>query len=170
MQDIQITFIQTGGTIDKDYPKSEIYNAYKFAINEPVVRSILLHIDPTFKYEIIETLKKDSLDITKADRKKIVESVAKAPGDKIVITHGTDTMLRTAEALNSSVEAKTIVLTGAMLPEKFVTSDAEFNVGMAVGAVQTLPHGIYIALYGRIVPWQEFDALRKEYERQSRQP
>lgn len=158
MSDAYITFIQTGGTIDKDYPKSD--HGYDFAINEPAVRSMLHNCHAQFKYDIIEVLKKDSLDITETDRKKIVQAVAKVPGDRIVITHGTDTIYQTAEAINSAITDKTIILTGALRPEKFAASDAEFNVGMAVGAVQSMPHGVYIALYGRVVPWSASRGMR----------
>ena len=87
-----------------------------------------------------------------------------AQSDRVVITHGTDTMVKTAETLQDKAINKVVVLTGAMLPEKFVNSDAKFNIGMAVAAVQTLPPGIYIALYGCVVPWKRFKELSDEYE------
>ncbi len=85
-----------------------------------------------------------------------------------MITHGTDTIAKTAEALDRTVEGKTVVITGAMLPEKFVTSDARFNIGMAAAAVQTLSSGVYVALYGCVVPWRDFQALNTKYEEVSK--
>lgn len=160
---MHITFIQTGGTIDKDYPRGESNHGYEFAIAEPAVKSILPYSHAMFSYDVIEVTKKDSLDLTDEDREKILATITAAPGKQIIITHGTDTMLKTAEKL-SNVQGKTIVLTGAMLPDKFVNSDAKFNIGMAVAATQSLSPGVYIALYGRVVPWTEFKELTKEYE------
>jgi L-asparaginase len=149
---MKILFIQTGGTIDKDYPKK--VKGYGFEITEPAVRQILERINPAFEYEVISLLRKDSTDITVKDKKKIFEECEKADTDKIIITHGTDTMIDTAIFL-SDVEKKTIVLTGAFKPEKFTNSDADFNVGAAVGAVNILKHGIYIAMNGTIYPYNE---------------
>ena len=160
---LHITFIQTGGTIDKDYPRGETDHGYEFHIGEPAVKAILPSVHGLFSYTIVEVAKKDSLDLNDEDREKILQVVLKSDSDKIIITHGTDTIGKTAEKL-ASVKEKTIVLTGAMLPEKFVTSDAKFNVGMAVAAVQGRPHGIYVALYGRVVPWKDYSALSAEYE------
>lgn len=116
-----------------------------------------------FTYDIQEVVKKDSLDLTDADRHEILEAVEAAPSDKVIITHGTDTIHQTAEALND-VKDKTIVLTGAMLPERFTGSDARFNVGMAVAAVQFEKPGVYVALYGRVVPWREYEKVKQEFE------
>jgi L-asparaginase len=149
---MKIVFIQTGGTIDKDYPRAT--GGYAFEIGEPAVKRILQRINPNFDFEIVSILKKDSLDITENDRKKIRDACEKAATDKIVVTHGTDTMIETAEKL-SSIKGKVIVLTGAMKPEKFVDSDASFNLGTAVGAVNVLQQGVYIAMNGRIYPWNK---------------
>ena len=165
---MHITFIQTGGTIDKDYPRGETNHGYEFAITDPAVKGMLPFCHAMFTYDIAEVIKKDSLDLTDADRKKILKAVHKAPSNHVVITHGTDTMLQTAEVLSKATEGKTVVLTGAMLPEKFVNSDAKFNVGMAVAAVQSLPSGVYIALYGCVVPWQQFKELNEKYEKKGR--
>lgn len=146
---MKILFIQTGGTIDKDYPKTT--KGYVFEIAEPAVKRILQKINPNFEFEIISVLKKDSLDITEEDRKKIYEACQKINADKIIITHGTDTMIETAKKL-SSIKNKVIILTGAMKPEKFSDSDAPFNVGVAVGAINSLNNGIFIAMNGRIYP------------------
>jgi L-asparaginase len=148
---MKITFLQTGGTIDKDYPAGDNNHGYAFEITTPAVRRILEKLDPLeCEYEIVECLKKDSLDITDNDRAKIASTCKSIPDECIVITHGTDTIRETAESLASLKDAKTIVLTGAMKPERFKDSDADFNLGLAVGAVSTLENGVYIALNGVI--------------------
>ena len=113
---MKILFIQTGGTIDKDYPRTT--KGYAFEISEPAVKRIMEKINPSFDYEILSVLKKDSLDITETDRKKIFDACKSSKIDKIVITHGTDTMIETAKELNQ-IKGKTIVVTGAMRPERF---------------------------------------------------
>ena len=149
---MKIVFIQTGGTIDKDYPKAT--GGYAFEIGEPAVKRILQRVNPNFDFEVISVLTKDSLDITEDDRMKIRDACEKTAVDKIVVTHGTDTMIETAEKL-SSIKGKVIVLTGAMKPERFVDSDASFNLGSAVGAVNVLQNGVYISMNGRIYPWNK---------------
>ncbi len=145
-----MVFIQTGGTIDKDYPKAK--DGYAFEIVEPAARRILQKVMPNFDFEIISLLKKDSLDLTEEDREKIHETCQKVESNKIVITHGTDTMIETAKKL-SDIKNKVIILTGSMRPEKFSDSDAAFNLGTAIGAINILNTGVYIAMNGRIYPW-----------------
>lgn len=147
---MKMIFIQTGGTIDKDYPRPT--EGYAFEIGEPAVRRILERANPNFEYEVVCLLTKDSLDITDQDRERLYETCRATDADKIVITHGTDTMLETAERL-SSIEDKVIVLTGAVRPEKFSDSDAPFNLGTAVGAIGVLEDGVYIAMNGGVYPW-----------------
>jgi L-asparaginase len=147
---MKIVFVQTGGTIDKDYPKTK--KGYAFEIAEPAIRRILRKVNPNFDFEIIPLLKKDSLDITEDDRKKIHQACEKTDSDKIVVTHGTDMIIETAKKL-SDIENKVVVLTGAMRPEMFSDSDASFNVGTAIGAINVLKNGVYIAMNGRIYPW-----------------
>ena len=149
---MKILFIQTGGTIDKDYPKQT--KGYAFEISEPAVRQILERVNPSFEYEVISLLRKDSMDLTVKDKKKIFEACANADTDKIIITHGTDTMIETAKFL-TEIKRKTIILTGAFKPEKFTNSDADFNVGAAVGAVNALGFGIYLAMNGRVFKYDE---------------
>ena len=149
---MKIIFIQTGGTIDKDYPKTK--KGYAFEITEPAVERILRKVNPNFDYEIVHLLKKDSQDITHEDRDKISQICQKIKDNRIIITHGTETMIETARRL-SSIKSKTIILTGAMKPEKFTDSDASFNVGTAIGAISLLSNGIYIAMNGRIYPWNK---------------
>ena len=149
---MKIVLVQTGGTIVKDYPKTK--KGYAFEIAEPATKRILQKIRPNFDFEIIPVAKKDSLDITEDDSKKIYEACQEANSDKIVITHGTDTIIKTARKL-SDIKNKVVVLTGAVRPEKFSDSDASFNVGTAIGAINILKNGVYIAMNGRIYPWHD---------------
>lgn len=149
---MKITCIQTGGTIDKDYPKTT--KGYAFEITEPAVKRILHRANPSFQYEIKSVLKKDSLDITDKDREKIYKYCKRINNKRILLTHGTDTMIETAAKL-SNIHEKVIVLTGALRPERFSNSDADFNVGTAIGALNVLQAGVYIAMQGRIFSWDE---------------
>ena len=149
---MKITFIQTGGTIDKDYRKTT--KGYAFEIAEPAVKRILEKLNPTFEYEIISALKKDSLDISEDDRKRILKICKDTNSKRIIITHGTDTMLETAKVL-SEIKDKTIIITGAMRPERFSNSDAPITVGIAIGVVNILESGIYIAMNGKILSWDK---------------
>jgi len=147
-----VLFIQTGGSIDKDYLKFP--EDYAFEITEPAVERILKRVNPSFDYKTIELLKKDSRDITETERNLILETCQQAPENKIVITHGTDTMLKTAAKL-TAIQTKTIVLTGSMKPERVKDNDADFNVGTAIGALEYLPRGVYIAMHGRVLPYNK---------------
>ncbi len=148
---MKVLFIQTGGTIDKNYPAGVNNHGYNFEITEPAFDRILKRIKPKFEYEAKLLLKKDSLDLEDKDRALILETCQNSSFDKIIITHGTDTMSQTAQTL-AAIKDKTIVITGAMLPEKFKDSDADFNLGTAIGALSSLPPGIYIALHGQVFP------------------
>lgn len=161
---MKILFLQTGGTIDKDYPAGEDNHGYSFVITTPAFDRILKRANPSFEFETKTVLQKDSLDITEDDRKLIFEACKDSGSDKIVITHGTDTMTQTAEVL-SQITGKTIVLIGALSPELFKDSDADFNLGTAVGAVETLENGVYIAMNGRVMKWNEaeFDTNTKQF-------
>ncbi len=142
-----IRFITTGGTIDKIY-----FDALsRFAVGDSQVAHILAEGLVDFAYEIVPLLQKDSLEMTDEDRALLRETIANDDGQRYVVTHGTDTMAETAEAL-AGLSGKTIVLTGALSPARFKTTDAVFNVGMAVGAVQMAPPGVYLAMSGRIFP------------------
>jgi len=152
---MNILFIQTGGSIDKDYPKS--IKGYAFEITEPAVERILLRIQPEFNYTVTSLLKKDSQEITDDDRKILSDFCLKSKFKSIIITHGTDTMLETAKYL-SVIKDKTIILTGSFKPEKFKETDADFNVGMAVGAIDFLPPGVYIAMNGKV---RIFDKIKR---------
>ena len=142
---MKIKILATGGTIDKIY-----YDANNdFHIGEPMSSNILEEANVTFDYEIESILKKDSLDINDEDRAMIRQKVVQDSHDKIIITHGTDTMIKTAMEL-LDIEGKTIVITGAMQPARMRTSDSGYNMGVAATAVQLLPTGVYVAMNGLI--------------------
>ncbi|MGH8145960.1 MAG: asparaginase domain-containing protein [Rhodanobacteraceae bacterium] len=140
-----LTVITTGGTIDKVYfdAKSD------YQIGAPQIGAILSQLGVAFEFEVVPVLRKDSLDLTDADRAGIRQAVEQQSHSHILITHGTDSMVETARAL-AGIPDKTIVLTGALNPARFQGSDAVFNIGCAVGAVQTLGAGVWIAMNGRV--------------------
>lgn len=152
-----ITILTTGGTIDKVYfdAKSE------YEVGPPNVERLLGELNLNLRYKIISLFRKDSLDVTDEDRRVIRKAAEETRSRRIIITHGTDTMAETAKAL-MGIENKTIVLTGALEPALFKTSDAIFNVGCAVGAVQSLGYGVYIAMNGAIF---KAGNVRKNLER-----
>jgi L-asparaginase len=141
----KIKIFTTGGTIDKIYfdKKSE------YEVGDPQAGGVLERANVCFDYEVSSILRRDSLDLTDADRQVVRVAVASTPENKVVITHGTDTMIKTAAVLRD-LPGKTIVLTGSMYPAQFRDSDAVFNLGCAVTAVQTLSPGVYIAMNGCI--------------------
>lgn len=151
-----ITIFTTGGTIDKVYFDAK--GAY--AVGEPMVREILAHGRVTDPIPVVELFRKDSLEMAPADRDEIRAAVALCESTRVVITHGTDTMVETARVLQA-VAGKTVVMTGALQPGRFVDSDASFNLGMALGVVQVLPAGVYIVANGRVFPAA---AVRKNVE------
>ena len=152
-----IQFITTGGTIDKIY-----FDALsQFEVGESQVEHILKEGLVQFDYEIVPLLQKDSLEMTTADRAVLRGYIERDDGSLYVITHGTDTMAETAETLQG-LEDKTIVLTGALTPARFRTTDAIFNVGMAVAAVQVSPPGVYIAMSGQVFAAGEVRKNRAE--------
>ncbi|UCH06099.1 MAG: asparaginase [Deltaproteobacteria bacterium] len=153
---MNIKFYAVGGTIDKVY----FDRISDYQVGESMLVDILREAKVTFDYECDSLIHKDSLDMTDADRQMLFEKIKSDENQHIVVTHGTDTMIETAKKLQG-IENKTVVLTGAMQPAKFKSSDAEFNVGFAVAAVQTLPAGVYIAMNGRIF---DPDKVRKYRE------
>ena len=150
---MKIKFFTVGGTIDKVYfdRKSD------YQVGDSRLHEILKEVNVGFEYECESILRKDSLDITDEERQIILSRVTKEKCRHIVITHGTDTMVETAKILRS-VPDKVIVLTGSMEPARFRSSDAEFNIGCAIAAVQLLPPGAYIVMNGRIF---DSDRVRK---------
>lgn len=141
----QLTIITTGGTIDKVYfdDKSD------YQIGSPQIGDILTQLGVAFRFDVIPILRKDSLHVTDDDRVLIRSTIEAQPHRHVLITHGTDTMVDTARIL-AGIPGKVIVLTGALNPARFQGSDAVFNIGCAVGAVQTLADGVYIAMNGRV--------------------
>jgi L-asparaginase len=138
----------TGGTFDKAY--NELTGALYF--EESHLPEMLRLGRARLDLQVRTLMMIDSLQMTDADRVIVIEQCAAAPERRIVITHGTDTMAETAAALAAAVRGKTIVLTGAMVPYKFGSSDGMFNLGSALAFVQTLPEGVYIAMNGRAFP------------------
>ncbi|NCF72220.1 MAG: asparaginase [Gammaproteobacteria bacterium] len=150
---MHIRFITTGGTIDKIY-----FDALsQFEVGESVVEHILTEGLVDFEYDVVSLFQKDSLEIDDADRKHLREYIESDDATHYVITHGTDTMSDTASAL-SGLDGKTVVLTGALTPGRFRTTDAVFNVGMAVATVQIAKPGVYISMSGQVF---EAGAVRK---------
>lgn len=140
-----IRFVTTGGTIDKIYFDA----GSQFEVGDSPLRNILAEGLVSFDYDVVPLLQKDSLEITRKDRQGLKEFIENDDARLYVVTHGTDTMAETAAVL-SSVAGKTIVLTGSLSPARFKSSDAVFNVGMAVAAVQTVKPGVYIAMNGQV--------------------
>ena len=149
---MKIAFIQTGGTIDKIYPK--ILNSYAFEMGTPAFYRILRRVEINFQIETKCLFTIDSTDMSDEHRNLIKTTCQEFDCDKIIITHGTDAMTKTAKVL-STIKDKTVVLVGAIMPESVKGSDADFNLGVAVGAVNLLPHGVYIAMSGRVYKWDE---------------
>ena len=149
-----IRIVVTGGTFDKTY--DEIQGRLSFgATHLPE----MLRLGRSRVETTIETLMMiDSLDMTDSDRARIVETSVRCPETRIVITHGTDTMVETARAVAQGVTGKTIVLTGAMVPYAFGSSDGLFNLGSALSFAEVLPPGVYIAMNGQHFVW---DRVRK---------
>ena len=141
----ELLVVTTGGTIDKVYfdDKSD------YQVGEPQIGRILQEFGVAFRFTVVPALRKDSLHITAEDRERLRATIAASPARHVLVTHGTDTMVDTAKVL-ATIPDRTIVLTGALNPARFRGSDAEFNIGTAVGAVQSLPPGVYIAMNGRI--------------------
>ena len=142
---MKIKIITTGGTIDKLYfdRKSE------FQVGDPQIADVLKGANVSVDFDVLPLLRKDSLELTDADRKLIHDTVQADDSRLLVITHGTDTMIQTAKSLRD-IAGKVIVLTGAMQPARFHSTDAVFNIGCAIMAVQLLDDGVYIAMNGRI--------------------
>ncbi len=152
-----ICVITTGGTIDKAY-----FDALsEFQIVDSAVHALLAQARVALPVRIEEACRKDSLELTEADRADLVSRAAAAPERRIVVTHGTDTMTETAKAL-SVIAGKTIVLTGALAPARFAQSDAAFNLGMAFAAAQTAGPGVWIAMSGQV-----FDGLKVRKDREA---
>jgi L-asparaginase len=143
---VKIKLFITGGTIDKSY---NMHNGELHFIDSHIP-AMLAEARCRAELALDKIMLKDSLDMDDADREKILACCQQCEESNIIITHGTDTMVQTAQVLARAISDKTIVLTGAMIPYVFKNSDSVFNLGCAMAAVQALPAGIYIAMNGRI--------------------
>ncbi len=141
----KIKILSVGGTIDKVYFDAKS----TYEVGPPNISTVLADLSLNVKYSVSSLLQKDSLDMDDEDRQMILAYVENTEEARIIITHGTDTMVATAKIL-SKIKDKTIVLTGALQPALFKTSDAMFNIGCAIAAVQALPANVYIAMNGQI--------------------
>ncbi len=151
---MSIRILVTGGTFDKEY--DELRGALFF--QDTHLKEMLKLGRCRLQLHVRTVMMVDSLDMTDADRALVLENCRKAPESRIVITHGTDTMPETARVLGEANLGKTVVLTGAMIPYAFGSSDGLFNLGSALSFVQVLPPGVYIAMNGRCFDW---DNVRK---------
>ncbi len=152
----QIAFILTGGSIDKEYNSLD----KAFTVGSGAVERVLKLVNSNFDAEIIPLFQKVSVDITDEDKAVICRTCTEVSTDKIIITYGTDAMTDIGQTL-VGIENKTIVITGALKSQLIKDTDAEFNLGFATAAVQTLPAGIYIAMSGRVYSW---NGCRKDME------
>lgn len=155
MQQEPILVLTTGGTIDKAY-----FDALsEYQIVESGIPALIAEARVALPFRVMELMRKDSLELTDADRALIAAAVREAPERHVVITHGTDTMTETAKAL-SDIAGKTIVLTGALSPARFAETDAHFNLGMAFATAQVAAPGVWIAMSGQV-----FDGLKVRKDR-----
>jgi L-asparaginase len=155
-----ILVLTTGGTIDKNY-----FDALsEYQIVDSGIAALLKEARVAVPHRVVELMRKDSLELTAADRDLIASAAREAGESRIVITHGTDTMTETARVLAATVPDKTLVLTGALSPARFAETDANFNLGMAFAAAQVAPPGVYIAMSGQV-----FDGLKARKDREAGQ-
>jgi len=152
-----VTILVTGGTFDKEYDEL----GGRLFFRDTHVPDMLRRGRSRMDVEVHTLMMMDSLDMTHEARARVVDRCRQLPGTRIVVTHGTDTMVQTAAALAASIADKTIVLTGAMVPYAFGSSDGLFNLGSALSFAQVLPSGVYVAMNGRFFGW---DAVRKNRE------
>jgi L-asparaginase len=152
-----IKIFVTGGTFDKEYNElnGELY------FKKTHLHEMLALGRSQLKVDIETIMMKDSLEMSNDDRNTIVQQCLESDESKILITHGTDTMVETATLLAKKITTKTIVLTGAMIPYKFGSSDGLFNLGSSLSFLQILPHGIYIAMNGNIFNWDNVKKNKK---------
>ena len=144
----------TGGTFDKEYDEIHGRLYFKDTHVAEMLRLGRCHVE----VKVRTLMMVDSLDMTDADRALILDHCRRADEERIVVTHGTDTMEATARVLGEGLSGKTVVLTGAMVPYAFGSSDGLFNLGSAIALAQSLPHGVYVAMNGRFFTW---DNVRK---------
>jgi L-asparaginase len=152
-----IRILITGGTIDKEYDPL----TGELTFSKSHLSNMLRQVRCKLTFILEEVMLKDSLQMKSEDREEILEKCVNCPEDKIIVTHGTDTMVKTARVLGNNVKGKTVVLVGALIPYAFGASDALFNLGCAFSAVQALAPGVYITMNGEIFDW---DNVRKNKE------
>lgn len=157
MNNDPVRLLITGGTFDKHYDEIKGMLTFKDSHLPDILKQV--RITSPVEMEIVQLI--DSLEMTDEHRRIILETCTRAAEERIVITHGTDRMPETARTLGQGGLEKTIVLTGAMVPYKISGSDALFNLGSAFIAARLLPHGVYIAMNGRVFSW---DNVRKDFE------
>lgn len=155
-----IRIFVTGGTFDKEYNELDGKLFFKDTHLPEMLKLGRCEVD----VEIRTLMMIDSLEMNDADRRIILDQCLQSKEEKIIVTHGTDTMEETARILGKGVQGKTIVLTGAMVPYKFGSSDGLFNLGSALAFVQTLPPGVYIAMNGKYFLWNNVRKNRKTGE------
>lgn len=146
----KITFVLTGGTIDKEYDALD----QAFTMGQGAVGRVLGFVRPNFEATIIPVVQKVSVNILPEEKDAIRKACENTENNMIVVTYGTDAMAEAGELL-TGIPDKTIVLTGALKSQLIKDTDAEFNLGFAVAAVQTIPPGVYVAMSGRVYPWNE---------------
>jgi L-asparaginase len=157
----KLLVLTTGGTLDKVY-----FDALsEFQVGEPVAKNILTAMNVNFEFEIHEICRKDSLELTDQDREKLKATIESSDANYVLITHGTDTMVDSANYIGKQVN-KVIIFTGAMQPAAFSNTDAVFNIGTAVGAFSVAQPGSYIAMSGQVYPasnvFKNYDSRRFE--------
>ncbi len=149
-----IKIFTVGGTIDKVYFDAKS----SYEVGPPNIAAVLGELSLNLDFEVTSLMQKDSLEMTDEDRQAVRSAILSCSDDKIVITHGTDTMVQTAQVLSDILD-RTIVLTGALAPAIFKSSDAMFNIGCALTAAQTKAAGVYIAMNGQVF---DHDNVRKD--------
>lgn len=147
----------TGGTFDKEYNELNGQLFFKDTHIQEILKLGRCKLDLSIRTLMLV----DSLEMTESDRNIIIESCKRSDENRIVITHGTDTMTLTAKVLAENISDKTIVITGAMIPYKFGSSDGLFNLGSAIAFAQTLPAGIYVAMNGKYFEWDKVKKNRQ---------
>lgn len=153
----RIRILATGGTFDKEY--NELTGELFF--KDSHIPAMLSLARCRLEVEVRTLMMIDSLLMTDSDRQLILEQCLRAEEDRIVITHGTDSMEVTAAVLGNAIKNKTVVLTGAMVPYTFGSSDGLFNLGTALAFAQTLPAGVYVVMNGRYFPWHSVHKNRE---------
>ena len=155
---MNVRVLVTGGTFDKEYDERR----GSLSFRRTHVPEMLALGRCRVRARVTTLMMKDSLVMTPSDRRRILAACRRASEDRLVVTHGTDTMAETAAVLGRGLSGKTVVLTGAMRPYRFGSSDGMFNLGSALSLAQVLPAGVYVAMNGRFLPW---DDVRKDRRR-----